>query len=284
MSADLLSFLTREESRSDERKCSRPLHHADEAATARPMSDPLPLPPVDLLRDASLFLDFDGTLVEIAATPDAVRVSEKLRQLLRDLVDRMDGRVAIVSGRSVAEIAALLDPVALTVAGSHGLEVAAAGQAPIVPERTAGVDAALVALHDFAADRPGVLVEDKPFGVGLHYRQAPHEEMRARDLAARLADEHDLHLQLGKMVAELRLPGADKGSALKSLMLEPARVPTRPVFMGDDVTDEAAFAAACELNGAGILIGPARETAASYRLNDVPAALAWLRQAAEAVA
>jgi len=248
------------------------------------MSDILPPPPVDLLRDASLFLDFDGTLVEIAATPDAVHVSATLRQLLRDLVTRMDGRVAIVSGRAVAEIAALLDPVALTVAGSHGLEIAAAGQPPVVPERTSGVDAALAALHDFAATRPGVLVEDKPFGVGLHYRQAASEGEAANALAAELAAEHDLHLQLGKMVAELRLPGADKGSALKSLMTEPGRGATRPVFMGDDVTDEAAFAAACQLNGAGILIGPARQTHARYRLDDVPAALAWLRAGAEALA
>ena len=248
------------------------------------MFDHLPPPPVDLLLDASLFLDFDGTLVEIAATPDAVRVSETLRQLLRDLSARLDGRVAIISGRSVAEIATLLDPVTLSIAGSHGLEIAGAGQPPVVPARTAGVDAALAALHHFAADRPGVLVEDKPFGVGLHYRQAPGEEAHARDLAARLADEHDLHLQLGKMVAELRLPGADKGSALRTLMAEPGRAPTRPVFMGDDVTDEAAFAAARELGGTGILIGPARETHARYRLDDVPAALAWLRQSAEALA
>ncbi|WP_298808549.1 trehalose-phosphatase [uncultured Sphingomonas sp.] len=248
------------------------------------MSDTLPPPPADLLRNASLFLDFDGTLVEIAATPDAVHVSELLRQLLRDLYARMDGRVAIISGRSVAEIAALLDPVRLPVAGSHGLEIAAAGEAPLVPQRTAGIDAALDALHDFAADRPGVLVEDKPFGVGLHYRQAPAAEADARDLAARLADEHDLHLQLGKMVAELRLPGADKGSALKTLMAEPARASTRPVFMGDDVTDEAAFAAARELGGAGILIGPARDTHACFRLDDVAAALGWLRHAAEALA
>lgn len=248
------------------------------------MSDTLPPPPADLLLNASLFLDFDGTLVEIADTPDAVRVPEALRQLLRDLNACMDGRVAIVSGRSVAEIAALIDPVSLTVAGSHGLEIAAAGEPPMTPERTAGVDAALAALRDFAATRPGVLVEDKPFGVGLHYRQAPAEEASARELAARLADEHDLHLQLGKMVAELRLPGGDKGSALRTLMAEPGRASTRPVFMGDDVTDEAAFAAARELGGAGVLIGPARDTHASYRLDDVTAALAWLRDGAEALA
>lgn len=248
------------------------------------MSDTLPPPPADLLLNASLFLDFDGTLVEIAATPDAVEVSVSLRQLLRDLHQRLDGRVAIVSGRSVAEIAALLEPVTLTVAGSHGLEIAAAGEPPVVPERTEGVDAALAALNDFARDRPGVLVEDKPFGVGLHYRQAPEQEADARALAATLADRHDLHLQLGKMVAELRLPGGDKGSALKALMAEPGRAATRPVFMGDDVTDEAAFAAACELGGAGILIGPARDTRARYRLDDVPAARAWLRRGAEALA
>lgn len=241
----------------------------------------LPAPPADLLnpdpsRGASLFLDFDGTLVEIADTPDAVVVDARVIPLLGRLSALLGGRIAIVSGRSVSEVRALLAPAVLTVAGSHGLEVAAPGEPVRAPERTVALDAALVAAGVLAARHPGVLVEDKPYGVGLHYRGAPAAAADAAALADALAAEHGLTVQHGKMVVELRLPGHDKGSAVVSLMAEPERRHTRPVFMGDDVTDEAGFIAAASFGGVGILIGPARESAARYRLDSVTDALAWL--------
>ncbi|MEG8038204.1 trehalose-phosphatase [Sphingomonas sp. LR60] len=239
------------------------------------MTDLLP-PPPSLLTDASLFLDFDGTLVEIAETPDGVRVAEDLATLLERLGKALPGGVAIVSGRPVHEISALIAPAAPPIAGSHGLEVAAPNGSVTAPDRSAALDAALAEAQAFAADHPGTLIEDKPFGVGLHFRGAPEAGDAMTALAEQLATVHDLHLQHGKMVVELRMAGRDKGAAVELLMGEPLRQRTVPVFVGDDVTDEAGFAAAATLGGAGVLVGPARDTAATYRVESVADVLAWL--------
>lgn len=236
----------------------------------------LPSPPADLLCGAALFLDFDGTLVEIAPTPDAVSVPDMLGALLGQIGKSLGGGVAIISGRAVGEIRRMLPGAALTVAGSHGQEIARAGRDLVAPPRPAALDLALAQVRTFAAEHDGVLVEDKPLGIGLHYRSAPAVEPAAVAFATALATRHGLHLQRGKMVAELRVAGGGKGEALDVLMREPPFAPMRPVFMGDDLTDEPAFAAAERHGGAGILIGPPRDTAARYRLPSVTAALAWL--------
>ncbi|KTT71094.1 trehalose-phosphatase [Sphingomonas endophytica] len=240
-------------------------------------------PPSSLLTDASLFLDFDGTLVEIADTPDGVAVGAEVAPLLMRLADRLSGRVAIVTGRPVREVRALIAPATLPVAGSHGLEIAAVDGHIESPERPAALDAALARAHAFATAHPGLLVEDKPFGIGLHYRRAPDAAQAVAELAEQLAAAHDLHVQHGKMVAELRLPGRDKGAAMTLLMTEPERRRTVPVFVGDDVTDEAGFAAAAAMGGAGVLVGPPRDTAATYRVDSVADALVWLDQACREV-
>ncbi len=239
------------------------------------MSDLAPPPPA-LLSDASLFLDFDGTLVEIADTPDAVAVGADVAPLLTRLGEALPGGVAIVSGRPVHEVRTLIAPAALAIAGSHGLEIAAVDGTIAAPERPEALDAALATSRAFADEHPGTLIEDKPFGVGLHYRAAPSTGEAVTALAEELAATHDLHLQHGKMVVELRLAGRDKGAAVDWLMAEPARHRTVPVFVGDDVTDEAGFAAAVALGGAGVLVGPARATAATYRVDCVADVLAWL--------
>lgn len=251
------------------------LHRNTGRIVAGGMIDLAP-PPPSLLIDASLFLDFDGTLVEIADTPDAVAVGHGVAPLLERLAAALPGGVAIVSGRPVHEVQALVAPATLPIAGSHGLEIAAADGAIAAPDRPAALDTALAASRVFASRHPGTLVEDKPFGVGLHYRGAPEAGEAIAALAEELAAAHDLHLQHGKMVVELRLAGRDKGAAVEWLMAEPARCRTVPVFVGDDVTDEAGFAAAVAMGGAGVLVGPARATSATYRVNCVADVLAWL--------
>ena len=124
-----------------------------------------------------------------------------------------------------------------------------------------------------------ILVERKPFGVALHYRQAPEAEQHCRALAMELANETGLQLQSGKMVLELKAPGADKGSALSLFMAGSEMSGTRPVFVGDDETDEAGFEAAARLGGAGVLVGPLRSSAAAFRLPDVESTLRWLETA-----
>ena len=236
----------------------------------------LPRPPRDLLDGAALFLDFDGTLVELAATPDGVAVDDRLAGLVARLAERLDGRVAIISGRSVGAIEALFGTVPFAISGSHGLELVLPDGTRHMAERPTALDAIVAEMKDFAAARDGVLVETKPLGAALHYRGAPDARGDSDALATRLADASGLHLQTGKMMIEVRVPGADKGTALDRLMTLPPMAGHRPVFLGDDDTDEPAMIAAARAGGAGVLIGDPRETAAAWRLPDVAATRDWL--------
>ncbi len=243
----------------------------------------LPPPPADLLRDAALFLDFDGTLVELQGHPDAVAVDARLAALIDRLGDALDGRVAIISGRPVAGIRALFGNPHFAISGSHGLEVAWPDGRHARAERPAALDRIVDQMHTFATATNGVLVEEKPLGAALHYRAVPTAEAAARDLAATLAADAGLHLQTGKMMIEVRVPGADKGTALRALMQAPLFAGRTPVFLGDDDTDEPAMVAARDLGGAGILIGAPRDTAAAWRLDDVATTLIWLETATESL-
>lgn len=240
----------------------------------------LPPPPPALLDGASLFMDFDGTLVDLADRPDMVAVDETLRTLVALLHERHAGRIAIVSGRSIAQLDALLGPLTQRIAlsGSHGCEHRWDGISahPVPPPE---LETAAKRMNAFAKGRPGTLVEEKSFGVALHYRMAPQAEAAAQALGAELAAELGLSLQQGKMVVELRPPGGSKGGAVRRLMSRPPMAGTRPIFLGDDVTDEDGFEAVLELGGTGILIGPPRPTAARYRLPDPASARAWLGEA-----
>jgi trehalose 6-phosphate phosphatase len=235
----------------------------------------LPAPPPALLSGAALFLDFDGTLAPIAPTPDAVVVDPDLLSLLADLRDALDGRLAIVSGRSVDTLKNL-GFADFLLAGTHGLEFAEPGRDRDNPQRLPAIDQAEAAFHAFADDKPGLLVERKTLSVGLHFRAAPEWSEAAGDLAARLAEETGLTLQPGKMLYELRPGGADKGTAVHALMRRAPMAGGLPVFIGDDVTDEEGFAAAAELGGAGILVGPQRSTLAAFSLEQVAAVRHYL--------
>lgn len=238
----------------------------------------LPSPPLSLLADASLFIDFDGTLVEIAERPDAVVVDDPLRDLLSDLAEALPGRVALVSGRSIAQLDDFIGPLAaeLGLSGSHGVEHRWRDGATHLPERPQALDAAQRALCDFARRHEGVVIEPKSYGVGLHYRLAPAHGERALAVAGELAEAHGLGLQPGKMMVELKLAAGDKGSAIRTFMEREPMAGTVPIFLGDDLTDEPGFQAAAALGGAAILVGPPRETAARYGLDGVSAARAWL--------
>ncbi|MBR0551363.1 trehalose-phosphatase [Stakelama marina] len=256
------------------------------AATNAPQTDgigALANPPRDLLRGSSLFLDFDGTLVEIAARPDGIEVDARLRSLVKHLAAALDGRLAIVSGRPMQSIAEYLGE-GFAVSGSHGLEMRWADGREVVPARPDGLDTATAELKAFAEHWDGVLIEEKPFGVGLHYREAAAEaEDASRLLVEQLADATGLKLQAGKKVFELRLAGAHKGAAIAAFMDTPPFAGSSPVFLGDDVTDEDGFEAVAQLGGAGILVGDVRPTLARYRLDDVTATLDWLEAAKEAL-
>lgn len=246
------------------------------------MSD-LGEPPIGLLRGGSLFLDFDGTLVDLAPTPDAIQVSSALRELLARLHYCLNGRVALLSGRSIDDLLGHLHPVTLAMAGSHGLERTHLDNEIIASPAPAGLSEAVHVLRALQDRYSGVLVEEKPFGVALHFRLAPEAEEACRFAATEVANQTGMVVQPGKMVFELKPSSGTKGGALRAFMAEPPFATTRPVFLGDDLTDEHGFEAAKDLGGAGVLVGAERETAAIYRLSGIRAARDWLSAACEAL-
>jgi len=171
-------------------------------------------PPANLLRQASLFLDLDGTVLELADSPHGVRVGPDLVDLLELAQQKLSGRLAVISGRSAVDVAGLFPSLNLNIAGSHGLEIRWADGRRNAPVRGPAVDEALATMQRFADPRQGLLVEDKPFGVALHYRLAPQLERECQALAEQLARDTGLILQTGKMVAELKTSAAHKGDAL----------------------------------------------------------------------
>ncbi len=233
-------------------------------------------PPPALLQRPALFLDMDGVLAPLADTPDAVVPDPRRTAVLLELAARLDGRVAILSGRTIAEIDRIAEGASVPASGVHGLERRRADGSldRVVPAPT--VRDAVAAFDRFARDRPGVIVEDKLVSAGLHYRGAPAEAAAAEALAQSLAGETGLALQSGHLVVELKTPGTDKGTALKAFMLEPPFPGAIPVMLGDDLTDEDGFRAAADLGGFGVLVGPARPTAATFALPGVEAVLDWL--------
>lgn len=239
-----------------------------------------PILPALQPQEDALFLDFDGTLVPIAPRPDAVEVPPGLEPLLGQLHGLSQGAVALVSGRALAELRAFLPGFAGALAGSHGAELAAEGLAAC-PDATAAAAAAqpgLDQLHRataaFAAQH-GLLAEAKPHGVALHFRAKPQAEPLALAFIREAGARHGLAVQPAKMAYELRPAHARKDGALARLMDLPAFRGRRPVYLGDDTTDEPALAWAEARGGYGIKIGPG-ETQARHRLAGPEQVLAWL--------
>ena len=234
------------------------------------------------LSGIALFLDVDGTLLEIAAQPQAVSVSEDLRQRLRALWLAGGGAVALVSGRAISDLDGLFAPLTLPAAGLHGFEHRGASGAyrtrPLPSQ--AALETARAAMLHFARRHPGTLVEDKQFALALHYRGAPQladDVVSAmREVAASVGNE--LELQPGKMVVELRPAGATKGEAVAAFLGEPPFAGRLPIFIGDDLTDEPAFELVNRHGGLSVVVSAARASAARARLPDVSAVHAWLAE------
>lgn len=221
-------------------------------------------------RPLALLLDFDGTLVEIGDTPDAVAISADMADTLAAASRRLDGRIAVVSGRSLEQLHRLL-PRQLAggvVAASHGQELSIDGavQAPR-PTRLFADLAFEAALH--FEDYPGIVIEEKSFGLGVHYRLMPQLRDRAEQWAMAQAATHGLIVQQGDMVFELRPGGSDKGDAVRAIMALDRFRGSAPVFIGDDLTDIPAFAAARALGGTAISVGSRTADHADQRIDSV---------------
>ena len=229
-------------------------------------------------RSTALFLDFDGTLADLAPQPEAVRVADNLVPLLRQLFSRVDGALAIVSGRRLSDLDEFLSPLELPSAAEHGAQrrLADGHVVSITPPDLQHAIKAAVAL---ATQHAGLRVEIKNAAVALHYRHAPALEMRCLQVMTEaVAASSGVELLSGKYVFEIKPAGVSKGTAIAAFMREAPFAGRVPLFAGDDVTDEAGFAAVQSLGGAGIKVGDGK-TLAHYQCASPAALRLWLQEA-----
>jgi trehalose 6-phosphate phosphatase len=205
----------------------------------------------------ALLLDFDGTLVDIAATPDGVHVPKVLCDSLARLLAATGGALALVSGRPIADLDARFAPLELPIVGGHGAEMRVRG-AKIVGAVEPLPQAVRARLAEGQSLDPGIIVEDKGYSLALHYRQAPQcEEALRRHIAESLAafPQEAVEVLPGKALYEVKRPGVSKGETVRMLMTQAPFAGRQPVFIGDDVTDESVFAGLPAMGGKGYSVG-----------------------------
>ncbi|SDB20687.1 trehalose-phosphatase [Bauldia litoralis] len=239
------------------------------------MSDSLP----STTDDWAFFLDIDGTLIDIAPTPDAVVVPHDLPGILDRLSQRTGGALALLTGRDLDTVDRLFAPFTLPAGAIHGTQLRFADGEVAIPSESPALAGIRERLGAFVAGRPGMLLEDKGTALAVHFRADPtaHDavEREVRDAAA--AGGADLTVQPGKAVFEIRPAHADKGRALATFMDSPAFAGRRPVAIGDDVTDESMFAEATRRGGQAFRVGAAQAGSFAHKAFDDPAGVrAWL--------
>lgn len=228
--------------------------------------------------DWALFLDVDGTLLDITERPFVARVEPDLRRLLRKVFEVTGGAMALISGRSVADIDRLFASSRFCVAGQHGAERRdAAGRLHRHRLSDERLRKAGDQLRRMVAEHPGLVLEEKGMSLALHFRLAPDLGAQVRDvmrgLVERLGDEFEV--QEGKMVFEIKPGGRDKGTAIAEFMEETPFRGRLPVFIGDDLTDEFGFQLVNRAGGYSVRVGEGM-SAARLRLPDARAVRAWL--------
>lgn len=250
---------------------------AESAAFASHASSTLP----SITRQSALFLDFDGTLVDIASQPDLVVVPDGLADLLANVSRELDGALAIVSGRGLQDLDHYLAPLSFPAAAEHG-----------AVQRNAGGDithAAVPYLHDIervalalVSEQAGLRIEIKSAAISLHYRHAPQlEELCLIALAEAVKRTPGVELIHGKCVFEVKPAGVSKGSAIQAFMAQSGFIGRQPIFAGDDTTDESGFPVVQAMGGHGIKVGPGG-TLADFRCANPAALREWLQAFVEA--
>ena len=237
-------------------------------------------PPVPSLHWC-LFLDVDGTLIELTDSPLNTFADPELKTLLGQVAERLGGALALISGRSIDYLDALFSPLRLPAAGLHGVERRKASgimhgasftDTQLTPAREAVT--ALVQAH------PGTSVEDKGRTLAVHYRMAPQHEAAVRqsliDIAKPLGSNY--HIQEGSMVLEIKPRGFTKASAIKAFLHEPPFSGRKPVFVGDDLTDQDGFRMVEDQGGISIAVGD--RVHGQFRFDTVSAVRAWLQEIA----
>ena len=242
----------------------------------------MPLAPENLGTSAvALFLDVDGTLLDIRDNPSDVVADSALTELLNACSTELHGALSLISGRSIEEVDRIFAPAIFPVAGAHGAELRFDGAQALTLDSNPMPREALRRLEEFVATNQGLLIEYKRGGVSLHYRRAPELQEACEELVRGLmADLGDaFRLIAGKMVFEIA-PGAhNKGAAIRSFLEHAPFVGRMPVYVGDDVTDEDAFAEVNRVDGLSIRVGDSAHSEACYELPDVASVRSWLSTA-----
>lgn len=209
------------------------------------------VPPVPA-KTYAVFLDFDGTLVDIAPTPESVMVPPELPAILTRASQALDGALAIVSGRKLPELRNFLAPASVPLAAEHGALISFGSRGMDMPPQWP--QEWNDALEQFAEDHPGVLIERKTTGVAIHFRNTPEAEPAVLRLAVKLTDDEEgaFEVMESKMVAELKRRGTSKGKAIESLMAAPAFKHRIPIFVADDESDALGFAATEAMGGVAL--------------------------------
>lgn len=227
---------------------------------------------------AALFLDLDGTLLEFAEKPHLVARPPRFLALLERLARQ--SAVAFISGRPIVDLDRILAPHCFPLAGIHGVERRdQTGKESRVEADTAGLEDARALIRNFASSYDNLIVEDKAVGVALHYRMHPELEEDVHALERQLDEmlPAGFGVMRGKMLIEVYTASVDKGTAIREFMAEEPFAGATPVFIGDDITDEAGFLVVNDLGGISVKVDDG-ETAARFRLPDVDGVLRWLEQ------
>ena len=224
-----------------------------------------------------LFLDVDGTLIELTDSPLATFADDELKSLLREVAERLGGAAALVSGRSIEYLDALFSPLRLPAAGLHGVErrkASGAMHGASFVDRQ--LDRARAAVKELVEAHPGTSIEDKGRTVAVHFRMAPEAESSVREALIAIAKPlgSNYHIQDGNMVFEIKPRGFTKATAIKAFMQEPPFSGRRPVFIGDDLTDQDGFTMVEEQGGLSIAVGD--RVRGQFRLENAAAVRGWL--------
>jgi trehalose 6-phosphate phosphatase len=239
------------------------------------------MPPFQLVQDPgalALFLDVDGTLIDFAATPEAARAPADLPAILQAASSRTAGALALISGRSIAELDRLMAPLQLPAAGLHGAEFRFTEAA--LPSTAASLPPQFVQkLAAETARFPGARFEDKGASVAIHFRAAPSLAAELHELLLRYlarAGTPPLELMVGELVYELKPPGFDKGTAIRAFMQHTPFTGRTPIFVADHVIDQAGFDTASSLGGYGLSVGSKLPGAIDF-FPDTASVRAWLK-------
>jgi trehalose 6-phosphate phosphatase len=237
------------------------------------------LPPPSL--EWCLFLDVDGTLIELTDSPLETFADPELKALLNHVAERLGGALALVSGRSIEYLDALFSPLRLPAAGLHGVERRKASGAL---HGASFVDTQLTqartAVNALVEAHPGTSVEDKGRTIAVHFRMAPQFEAFVRQSLTAIAEPlgKNYHIQEGNMVLEIKPRGFTKATAIKAFMKEPPFSGRKPVFVGDDLTDQDGFRLVEDQGGISIAVG--ERVHGQFRLDNASAVRGWLQEIA----